>query len=1302
MNKLVKRLCAIILMMVLGVGITAGYLHFHSDEESREQVSQVQAAYDYDLSDIDDGLTIYEIVPSIKCAKFNFNVGGSEIFNIDDFEGEDAYKTQDLTGILGYNFTFDFKMVDVIIKDSNGNQYNAKGEKQSGVFIPKLFNLEVFKREVLGLGLDGDSDGSKLVNFKIRDYITKLRDSSTNNDFITACNYTLANNYTVDENLRNQYEKMMNFKVTVKTFFVGYINEHPELLDKANLIIFTGKDIRPLGNVDKIEKYYTDEVKDQISQYAGTTSSDTDFTNDNDITAEVAYKLFENATDTTNRIPIIMHKITFDNLGQYPNEKRDMYQTYFSNGRRHVLKDRAYSNTGYNSNIYKLSLMIFQTNAYYFRYTFFDENIILDGDNLIFKVDDYSLDYWSIHTFREATMTEDGSYEYNDSETYSTQLTTNNKGLASVGMFYNSDNTLHGEIANGGWLYLTNVAGREELGIYYNWGEKIEAGAQDFFESKGNTSGNISAADAIAYLIFGEAFSITYEFNVLEVEPSSQYKVNDELVRKWIYRDEGIMNINITRMTMDELNSSKEDLGATYDMIYFGDNIGALSSTYNDSSLSQYIYFHTGDEIDTSGTLNAGAQRFSGNDVTVARKNDIINYANAGYPIIMANSIYNATKSKIDQQSNVYSLITAAETDTMKSNKQIVNEADFDRTDINIAKELFKHIKFERPGVSVEKDGFKQVNGQTYLEVSFRIGNLGPLEKRYNAYLYIDSDGDGVIEESKKNSTNTVVIASTAKVENQGKGTYTLECQWEEDYPLSAYYKIALAPTGTSSVYTSYQSTAQRSDVTKVVSRSVDKKIVRVLQIDEDTTNPTIDLTNETDYVASFAAGNKEELSNYNFKFERITTKEFEDLYTAEPYTMDDLIRDRLLNYDVIVFGFSENYPEISNANGALDNVIHFIKKNKSVIFTNSVLNYRENYTDEKTKEAYNTLRLLAGMTRYHDKSGDNPGDKPYILNSSSAYGDQLGFTYGTLLNGSKKSQSVAYNFASDSTSDTVQLDTSKVTRLNEGTVNHYPYEITVKYQKVAQKVNSTVDKTLAKQIQYLAVANAKSGSYQLDMEQTSLTGYYALNDSNENLAGTYSIQTNDMRNNYYLYHNNTVWYSGIGRTALTKETNEMEAKLFINTLVAAYEGTAQAPTVEFKNVLVDNKGNYKQFVNVDFGTKETSSDIIAYFKCIDSKKISTGMKVTIYVINNEQSDYQIKEIYDANVDEKADKYSILDQKISLGDYNIESEKIYAVKIPKDRMANNKVITLKVFADNKEAIGFGELQLLQRNLYDYD
>ena len=129
------------------------------------------------------------------------------------------------------------------------------------------------------------------------------------------------------------------------------------------------------------------------------------------------------------------------------------------------------------------------------------------------------------------------------------------------------------------------------------------------------------------------------------------------------------------------------------------------------------------------------------------------------------------------------------------------------------------------------------------------------------------------------------------------------------------------------------------------------------------------------------------------------------------------------------------------------------------------------------------------------------------------------------------------------------EIDNLYVTKVNDGQIVHYPY-----------KLQDTFE-----------VAETHGQYYQLDYTadddgdgQSDLVVWYCLGARGAEGAETvYSQSPNDVRNNYYIYNKGNITYTGMGHSTqrAVKYTVE-EAKLFINTIIAAYQSGMKDPYI--------------------------------------------------------------------------------------------------------------------------------------------
>lgn len=119
--------------------------------------------------------------------------------------------------------------------------------------------------------------------------------------------------------------------------------------------------------------------------------------------------------------------------------------------------------------------------------------------------------------------------------------------------------------------------------------------------------------------------------------------------------------------------------------------------------------------------------------------------------------------------------------------------------------------------------------------------------------------------------------------------------------------------------------------------------------------------------------------------------------------------------------------------------------------------------------------------------------------------------------------------------------------KINEGQITNYPFEIME---------------------EELPIATTHSPYYALDMSsdsdndgQTDLAVWFCLAAGENNTNAAFSC---DVRNNYYIYSKGNITYTGIGHSGTVTEG---EAKLFFNTLIAAYQTGTKSPKVNVLDV---------------------------------------------------------------------------------------------------------------------------------------
>ncbi|MEG1191555.1 MAG: hypothetical protein RSD48_09005, partial [Oscillospiraceae bacterium] len=152
------------------------------------------------------------------------------------------------------------------------------------------------------------------------------------------------------------------------------------------------------------------------------------------------------------------------------------------------------------------------------------------------------------------------------------------------------------------------------------------------------------------------------ELHVLDIEPGDTTALNAEKVAEWTgFKAD---KIKITTMSTSEFIGKIEDVSEVYDMVYIGDtkdadtkragwlpgeflyaNIGEERKIMGEASgltdaeylSNPFFEWVTGKSYYALRTISAPKTRYSGNDLTPAKRTELENFAKAGNPVVVAN-----------------------------------------------------------------------------------------------------------------------------------------------------------------------------------------------------------------------------------------------------------------------------------------------------------------------------------------------------------------------------------------------------------------------------------------------------------------------------------------------------------------------------------------------------------------------------------------------------------------------------------------------------------------------------------------
>ena len=671
-----------------------------------------------------------------------------------------------------------------------------------------------------------------------------------------------------------------------------------------------------------------------------------------------------------------------------------------------------------------------------------------------------------------------------------------------------------------------------------------------------------------------------------------------------------LQDIQIDTMTTSEFVGHIEDINTKYNMVYLGDDDSELDYLGYFRPNENVLYYHIGKEVngyaellglmdhdytvDSSGKrigaalignkdpktkTPIGTVRGSGNDITEYVKEKLVDFAKSGYPVVVAGQIYGENKTisteLVDNSSYIYDFLSE-----IRSFQNVYREEELSVDTIfylNLPKPkiVFAEVNGTPPSVVGETDGSgpsKNYLTASSLTFQFEIqdeAQASPANATYDCELFLDLNCDGNFSKSEK--MEDILIRENGKEILKGEEqtyqlslnhSYTVSRTIPEEYIKLIPWKLVVTNNQRNEIRTS------EIGYTKRKSSGTDMNTIQVLQI-----TPNKDCTwnlNDADFQTLFDSIKED----FSVTIEQITVEEYEKKYKDDENYLD--------NYHMLIVGFGDGaaygekdsfYPGNFTENG-VNGIMKFAKTGKSVILSHdntSSSNYdREAGIDNPNSSkiwkgwAYyfnQVIRPLSGMDRY----GITDPELSSILKKAQELSiDKTTMEWNSLLkapfdvayslNGNKtQSYSETQGFTNAKLVSTTEgcphpnnrLDNTSVSQVNQGAITEYPYKISNSFN----------------------VANTHPQYYQLALEEDSdndgygdVVVWYCLGTPNAQNP-YYEHTPNDVRNNYYIYSYKNIIYTGVGHN---KGMTEMERKLFVNTIIAAYNAQAVNPNLSF------------------------------------------------------------------------------------------------------------------------------------------
>ncbi|GHV33567.1 hypothetical protein FACS18949_07850 [Clostridia bacterium] len=616
---------------------------------------------------------------------------------------------------------------------------------------------------------------------------------------------------------------------------------------------------------------------------------------------------------------------------------------------------------------------------------------------------------------------------------------------------------------------------------------------------------------------------------------------------------------------------------------------------FNDNNMDGLLYYNVGDtvavgqklrglvatETKTANTTNI--MRCPGNDITTPTKTMLNAFAQAGYPMIFADELYVTGKTapngdRVDNCTYLYDLMDSVKTkpNVMRSGDIAANRSTF-MTYLNLSKPKIQ-FSDNAPKPPVYTSLASATQNDRTLTYTFYIENATdptPVTSTYTAALFLDSDASGKFTSAEER--NNIEVRQNGKLvpvyslKSGKENVYTLTCMLPPDYVGIIPWKLTITRNGTPYIHTS------ETDFTRIAApkdtAGKPTQVIKVLQIISTTTVVGITLTNNVWLNgAPYTALLNEQRDRGDFDVQ-VTVVNADGnrnvngatgLGTLWATNADaDTVFTAINNYDMLVLGFTDCY-NLTQLN-VMNAVLKFAKpeNGKSVLFTHDNTSV-DNRTDTGGNYywGYNFNRLLR----------DQGGLDVFGISNLTAAGNNLGNAVANLKAGTALTAADKTALTGATYRIAYQPKSNKATTLS-AVQGYTPYDGMRGHGGVSNNANTywnglTVSSATANRpTQVVRQNTGQVTTYPYDLSAATLTvtqthsQYYMLNMEKEDMVVWYTLGNNnnghvvpnDVAGAYYIYSFGNIFYSGVGHTG---PSTADEAKLFVNTLIAAYRST--------------------------------------------------------------------------------------------------------------------------------------------------
>lgn len=696
--------------------------------------------------------------------------------------------------------------------------------------------------------------------------------------------------------------------------------------------------------------------------------------------------------------------------------------------------------------------------------------------------------------------------------------------------------------------------------------EKISAGFMEVFAALRAENSTLAEEDQISEIV-SKARAMQYIINyavglisdfrdirVLELQPTtnphSDLKIgggesDGYTVLYWekegspgpgqqILRSSKVIDIAVEKLSVAEFSGSQSDINDRYQMIFIGldgqrlnyerDDKRVRYVAYNDPDMNGLVYSGTGDLATKDG------ERYEGIDITPQKKDALLDFMKAGYPIVVEDDFFTGQSAKdadvneinadyVGSDSQMYDfLLTAVNeyNDYLYTISDVHSSAVF-AAQVNIRRPQIRFTDAEenedgeQPGrlLQIRADAEGRYRGTIGFKVEDDRGEEYSDNVDIRVYLDQNQDGRFAPDEEVYSGFSTDNGEFTIEFDTPQKGI--LPWKLEVSDSGNSYRRDAL--TG---FFEIYDVSPTKIRILQIAPENIDLGNMKI--------SDSVDENEAAKYnlALAYLAKDQTMMGHFLENAEGLTNSEFEikTISAAELAAQLSQNAKFLEGFDVLVLGFgpAEN---LENVAGAIN---QFIAQGRGVLVSSSAA------LGETGRMGIDVTALGQSDIRTYEALGQEKGDLRY-------------YRYAPLRD----------NMFGEKNNLTVR-------RINDGSVAHYPFEIG-ESGRLAQAV--------------------KGGDYVLNLHANGnkdsiadVTAWYCLEDSDSaDTLSAYDVSERDAANNYYLYSRGNVFYIGEDYYAYEYEEapgveppstkdGVMECRLFVNALMAAYNVGIKNPKV--------------------------------------------------------------------------------------------------------------------------------------------